>query len=125
MQTLANKASPCLYIEQARTNTLTAVKLETRCARHRTREILFKLRQIYTSAPTFGGFILQIPYFSAIGLIFSMYERQSANSSSVGVKTGASGGGTKFVYGSSILTNNPYQLNPIPATFIHKKDAVM
>lgn len=40
----------------------------------------------------FGGTILQIPYASASGLIFSMYDRGlPANSSTVGKKTGAAG----------------------------------
>ena len=60
-----------------------------------------------------------MPCFSAIGLIFSMYAKQSANSSSVGEKTGASGGGTKFEYGSSILTFNPHHSNPISKASVH------
>lgn len=44
---------------------------------------------------TAGGRILQMPDFSAMGLIFAMYPRGSRNSAQLGSNTGHSGGGRK------------------------------
>ena len=52
---------------------------------------LFKFNKELTE----GGLILHMPVLSAIGLIFAMYPNGSWNSSHVGSKTGASGGGIK------------------------------
>lgn len=53
----------------------------------------FVEQEILFSKPTGGGLILHIPVFTTTGRILVMYATGSLNSSGVGWKTGASGGG--------------------------------
>ena len=85
------------------------IEYPTKGTAHKTCSFLLKCCFLVIQTFTLGGFILHIPYFSAIGFIFAMYARESANSSSVGVKTGASGGGWKLMYGLSAVS---ISLNP-------------